>query len=130
MTIVYPPSLVGEYQFRLSEWAPQLAPLLSVPSHPLIRDLPVFTSPDPRKPPQFCPIYRIRSAADPFGCAMANGESLRLPWEIDQMVEKKGVVEEQVRIKVVFYLWISLKRCVVCNITVLFYLLLSSIDPF
>ena len=97
MTIVYPPSLVGEYQFRLSEWAPQLAPLLTVPTHPLLKDLPVFTSPDPRKVPQFCPIYRIRSAQDQFGCGMANEETLRLPWEIDQMVERKGVVEEQVK---------------------------------
>ncbi len=99
MTIVYPPSLVGEYQFRLSEWAPKLAPLLTVPTHPLLKDLPVFASPDPRKVPQFCPIYRIRSAQDPFGCVMANQESLGLSWEIEQMLERKGVVEEQVMIQ-------------------------------
>jgi hypothetical protein len=97
MTIVYPPTHVGEYQFRLSEWAPALGPLLSAPSHPLLQGHPAFADPTLAPPPQFCPVYRIRSPADAFGCKVPSDESLQLPWEVDEMLEHKGVVEEEVR---------------------------------
>ena len=94
MTIVYPPTLVGEYQFLLSEWAPALAPLLSIPTHPLLREHPAFAQ---SAAPAFCPVYRIRAANDAFGCAVEKDESMQLPWEVDRIVEHKGLVDEEVR---------------------------------
>jgi len=96
MTIVYPPTLVGEYQFLLSEWAPALAPQLTTPFHPLLRDHPAFAA-GASPAPAFCPVYRIRAPNDAFGCAVADDESMQLPWEVDQIVEHKGLVEQDVR---------------------------------
>ncbi len=42
LTVVYPPTLVGEYQFRLSEWAAPLTPSLTTPSHPFILNHPAY----------------------------------------------------------------------------------------
>jgi hypothetical protein len=95
MTIIYPPTLVGEYQFRLSEWAPALAPALLRPAHPALRSNPAFASLDdpavapPPTPPQFCPIYRIKAAQDPFGCEMP-ADSFQLPGHFDSLLESKG----------------------------------------
>jgi hypothetical protein len=94
LTVVYPPTLVGEYQFRLAEWAPALAPLLTSPAHPLLQSLPAFAPGAP--PPAFCPIYRIRAAVDPFGCATERDGELQLPGSFDTMVERAGQVDQEV----------------------------------
>ena len=107
LTIVYPPTLVGEYQFRLSEWAPALSPLLTTPQHPLLLNNPLYqaaqaafaagsASGGGAAPPQFCPIYRIKAAQDSFGCATLQNEFV-LPQAVDEMVEHHGFVEPQVR---------------------------------
>lgn len=95
LTVVYPPTLVGEYQFRLSEWAPALAPLLTSPAHPLLQAHPAFAEGAP--PPAFCPIYRIRAAADPFGCKMERADELQLPGNINSIVQQAGLVDQEVR---------------------------------
>lgn len=95
MTVVYPPSLVGEYQFRLTEWAPALAPLLTSPASSWLRDLPAFAQ--GAKPPAFCPIYRIRAAADPFGCKAEREDELQLPGTYDSIVQHGGRVDPEVR---------------------------------
>jgi hypothetical protein len=98
LTIVYPPTLVGEYQFRLAEWAPALAPLLTAPTHPLLLNHPAFAEGAP--PADFCPVYRIRAAADAFGCAPEGTQELALPGAFDEMVDRKGAVSHEVCMQV------------------------------
>ena len=98
LTVVYPPTLVGEYQFRLAEWAPALAPQLTTPTHPLLLHHPAFAE-GAAKPPAFCPVFRIRAAADQFGCGAAHRDELQLPGATNEMVEKHGHVSEEVRVR-------------------------------
>lgn len=76
-------------------------------------------SPPPRstqnnevKPIQFCPVYRIRAVQDSFGCAARDADELRLPGNIDRLVENKGFGDREVSEipSTVYYLYIELSR--------------------
>ncbi len=74
MSIVYPPTLIGEYTFRLTEWTPFLT---------LQED-------------GTCPIFRFKSLEDPFGCTVVE-DSYRFPSVYNDVIEKNGFVDEEVR---------------------------------
>ncbi len=59
ITIVYPPTLVGEYSLRLSEWTPIVN--LTHSSTPSIQQKQSSDF-------EFCPICRMKGPDDPFGC--------------------------------------------------------------
>eukprot|EP01040_Poterioochromonas_malhamensis_P010052 gene10052-10926_t len=73
MSIVYPPTLIGEYTFRLTEWTPFLT---------LQED-------------GTCPIFRFKSLEDPFGCTVVE-DSYRFPSVYNDVIEKNGFVDEEI----------------------------------
>jgi hypothetical protein len=90
ITIVYPPTLVGEYSLRLSEWSPLLN--LTYPIHNLVQKR--FVA-EPGVP--FCPIYRIKGTDDPFGCRLPK-DWYRLPQSFDTIIDQNGFVTSDVRL--------------------------------
>lgn len=80
ISVVYPPTLVGEYTFRLSEWSSAL-------------DL----STDPTQ----CPIFKLTALDDPFGCS-ATAHRYHLPTAFDDILMKNGIVDEEVRLNISF----------------------------
>eukprot|EP01034_Spumella_vulgaris_P021759 gene21759-27815_t len=88
VSVIYPPSMVTEFQIRLADWTPALD--LSRQTHPfLLRS---------KSEDQFCPLYRMKAAEDPFGCKQSGGRSetdFTLPPALDLMMEQRGFVDEQ-----------------------------------
>lgn len=127
INIVYPPSLVGEFQIKLSEWGSAAALKLIntegnkdmnpyaealslyTPLHPYLLSQPSLTNNNNKKA-QFCPIYRLKTAADLFGCrnkkqvdssssdtedSISNGE-FSFPHSFDEILENSGNVNDEV----------------------------------
>lgn len=86
MTILYPPTLVGEYTFRLGEWSPTIN-LNQPSSETMIKKL--------NGRSDFCPIYRIKSLDDPFGCRPPNNV-YGLPSSFNEIVLQNGFVKADV----------------------------------
>jgi hypothetical protein len=87
ITIVYPPSLVGEYSFRLSEWTPLINLTHSQNS--------IIQSKQNSGGGDFCPLFRVKTSDDPFGCRMPQN-FYKLPTSFDAMVTNNGFVTPEV----------------------------------
>jgi hypothetical protein len=92
MSIVFPPTLVGEYTIRLSDWTPFL----------VLNDKEV------------CPIFKLTAVDDPFGCQISPSD-YQLPFQYRDF--KDGVVTQiPEEVRVLWFiipfalLWCRLKR--------------------
>ncbi len=86
-TVIFPPTLVSEFQVRLADWTPTID--LAQQTHPHLAS--------GGRLDQFCPVYRMRAPQDSFGCKSTGAESsLRLPPELDDMMEQHGFVDQRV----------------------------------
>lgn len=88
ISIVYPPTLVGEYPFRISEWTP-LVNLKEPISETLLKD--------PKVGSNFCPIYRIKSLEDPFGCQLTETDNYGFNTDYQSIISSNGFVSDQVK---------------------------------
>ena len=79
---------MGEYTFRLGEWSPQIS--LSQPISELMTKKLNGKN-------DFCPVYRIKSLDDPFGCTPAENV-YALTKAHENMLEMNGFVNMEVRI--------------------------------
>ncbi len=89
VSVLYPPSMVTEFQIRLADWTPALS--LTSPTHPFLLRT--------KSEEQFCPVYRMKAAEDPFGCKQSSGQSdsdFSLPAQLDLMMEQRGFVNKEV----------------------------------
>ena len=103
VSVIFPPTLVSEYQIRLAEWTPAID--LITPSHPFLTQQASKDVVD-----QFCPVYRLRAPEDPFGCetaapaTVASDQSPQRPFDlspaIHAMMEQRGFVDEEVCINI------------------------------
>lgn len=90
MTILYPPTLVGEYSLRLSEWSATFLHTKATTSNKLSH-----LNTNNNNKPDFCPIYRIRAAQDPFGCEVEE-DYFRLPEAFDTIADQNGFVNAEI----------------------------------
>lgn len=81
MSIVYPPTLIGEYSFRLTEWTPFLS----------------------QQNDDECPIFRIKSLDDPFGCSVTS-DAYSFPPHYSSVIEQNGFVNEEVGLVILVFL--------------------------
>jgi hypothetical protein len=71
MTIIYPPTMLGEYEVRLADWTP--------PLHLYHEDT--------------CTVYSMRTPADVFGCKIEPGECA-VSSETNEIISRHGKVSE------------------------------------
>jgi len=85
---LYPPSLVGEYSFRLSDWT-QALNIRKAWSDKIQQQVNMkFTE------SSFCPIFKLKSVEDSFGCD-AQQSDYRLPSFVDHLVDRNGFASEE-----------------------------------
>jgi hypothetical protein len=87
ISIFYPPTLVGEYTLRLGEWSAPIS-LTSPISDAMAKKL--------QNKADFCPVYRIKSLDDPFGCRPPDNV-YALSAEQHEMMEMNGFVNAEVK---------------------------------
>lgn len=92
ISVIYPPSLVTEFQIRLADWTPLFS--LTTPTHPLTVGNGISGSFNTEN---FCPVYKIKSSQDPFGCEIdPNVREFGLPGAVDMMIQQRGNVDREV----------------------------------
>eukprot|EP01038_Epipyxis_sp_PR26KG_P009372 gene9372-12628_t len=79
ISIIYPPTLVTQFEARIAEWTPLLLLNTTLTGHVAGDD--------------FCPIFAIRAASDQFGCSLQQDEYM-LPGLFHEMVENRGEVDD------------------------------------
>ena len=103
--VVYPPSLAGHFQIRLSDWGGSSSASLHTPLHPYLQSRSSNNDSDSdsesRINNNFCPLYRLKAPEDLFACKTETDESeegceFRLPAAFDEILTKNGSVDAEV----------------------------------
>ena len=108
--IVYPPSLMGNFQIRLSDWGASATTALDsngasmhVPLHPYLQAQPGLIGDKKNNNNGFCPLYRLKAPDDLFACNTpidedaSMGSEFRLPAAFDEILTKSGLVDAEVQ---------------------------------
>lgn len=103
--VVYPPSLAGHFQIRLSDWGGSSSTSLHTPLHPYLQSRSSNSNNDSGSDSEsrinnnFCPLYRLKAPGDLFACKTDESEEgyeFRLPAAFDEILTKNGSVDAEV----------------------------------
>jgi hypothetical protein len=103
--VVYPPSLAGHFQIRLSDWGGSSSASLHTPLHPYLQsrssDSDSDSDSESRINDNFCPLFRLKAPGDLFACKTGSlddseEEEFQLPATFDEILTKNGSVDAEV----------------------------------